>query len=434
MVSLKITRALFALGVLLMPLSYSTKEMLGLSSLVWVNPTLVLGLLAYVLRMTVVKPRGLELLVLVSLISSFVGVLMLQPEGLQTVIREPSRLALNVVWFRVACSYIRREPGYVLRWLSYSVVLELILAIWLWLGFLNLVPLKFVSAEYVDAFRFKQLVWFDGIPIQRLLGTFSEGPVFGLFMFSCFVLFVLSYVTDRDRSKYIRVGMYAAAIGTLGSLADQILLALLLFIVACGVYFLRGRRHVISAFVVLGLLFSVITPYVFNRITEKIDEVGNVDSSETIGTSGGERSFHTNYGVKILEENPLAFFVGIGPGRYGEYAEKTGFYPPTVTMQVTVMEWLVEYGLLGLSIICSWLFFVCKHAVSAFGIILGGGTFLALMVAVAFQSNWKWESWFLALAFLTVSRYSNSPSVMPKFSNYRTQRSKHSLVHNNATI
>jgi hypothetical protein len=75
-----------------------------------------------------------------------------------------------------------------------------------------------------------------------------------------------------------------------------------------------------------------------------------------------------------------------------------------VVTGVTVIDWVVEYGLVGLFLIGVWLFRIGSKAVLGYGI-LGAGALVALLIANMFQANWLWESWFLVLAFL----YSSVP-------------------------
>ncbi len=55
-------------------------------------------------------------------------------------------------------------------------------------------------------------------------------------------------------------------------------------------------------------------------------------------------------GCYLLEAHPAASLFGIGPGRYGEYASETGYFPDTVNMQTSELELLVEWGVIGLTV------------------------------------------------------------------------------------
>jgi hypothetical protein len=104
----------------------------------------------------------------------------------------------------------------------------------------------------------------------------------------------------------------------------------------------------------------------------------------------------------LFIEQPASLITGIGPGRYGDYAVRTGYFPSTVTTQFTIIDWVVEYGFLGLLLIGVWLFRIGSHALFGYGI-FGAGALVAILIGNMFQANWMWEAWFLALAFLDAS-------------------------------
>jgi hypothetical protein len=105
------------------------------------------------------------------------------------------------------------------------------------------------------------------------------------------------------------------------------------------------------------------------------------------GASGGERAFYTRFGLKILSEHPNSILFGIGPGRYGDYAVKTGLFPSTVTPQVTLVEWLVGYGVIGSFVIIAWIWLILKEGCKFYGIV-GFGALIGLLFANMFQANW----------------------------------------------
>ena len=150
----------------------------------------------------------------------------------------------------------------------------------------------------------------------------------------------------------------------------------------------------------LTLLFLAAVSYVGFQVTKKVgNAVEETADSDIKGSSGAERMYHMRLGAKLLAENPLAVVTGIGPGRYGDYCEKYGLFPSSTTIQVTPVEWIVEYGVIGSAIIIIWLVYVGKSAVRTFGNI-GIYSLISLVIAVLFQASWKWEGWFTALAFL----------------------------------
>jgi hypothetical protein len=296
------------------------------------------------------------------------------------------------------------DRKFVLRWLAICVAWEFSTACYLYLALYDLVPVPEVVKLYLEIYKIRQAVFWGDWPIYRMAGTFDEAPAFGLFMFCCFVVFVLALSSstgkdDRRFSIWLRTGTICSFLGTVASLSDQILIALLVL----GFVFVlvkTGRNGVArtllwSAPMLLLALYSAST--LATRWKSDVYYTG-----DPIGTSISERSFHTGYGLGLLLEQPTSVITGIGPGRYGDYAARTGYFPSTVTTQVTIIDWVVEYGFLGLLLIGLWLFRVGSRAVLTYGTV-GAGALTALLIANMFQANWVWEGWFLALAFLYAS-------------------------------
>jgi hypothetical protein len=183
------------------------------------------------------------------------------------------------------------------------------------------------------------------------------------------------------------------------SLSDQTLIALL----TLGLIFAlvrTGRNSAVRTLLWFSLVL-VLALYSADALATRWKS-DSYYSGDPMGTSISERSFHARYGLGLFIEQPASMITGIGPGRYGDYAVRTGYFPSTVTTQFTIIEWVVEYGFLGLCLIGRWLFRIGSHAVFGYGII-GAGALTALLIANMFQANWKWEAWFLALAFLYAS-------------------------------
>jgi hypothetical protein len=140
-----------------------------------------------------------------------------------------------------------------------------------------------------------------------------------------------------------------------------------------------NRRIFLVGIILLGL-FAPVLLYVSQRIVSKLEESTITPSSMVMGTSGGERLFHIRYAISIPEEQPIAMLLGIGPGRYFEYAAKTGLFPDTVTPQVMLVEWGVGYGILGWLFLLLLLFAVAKRSLGNYGI-FGLAGFIGLIVA-----------------------------------------------------
>jgi len=231
-------------------------------------------------------------------------------------------------------------------------------------------------------------------------------------MFCCLVIFALalsgSESKDDRRGRILAsIGAICAFLGTVASLSDQTLIALITL--GCTFVLVRkgnngAARTLLWSSVVVGLLLYVASAQATRWTNESFY------SGDPMGTSISERWFHARYGFSLLVEQPASMVVGIGPGRYGDYAVRTGYFPSTVTPQSLITEWAVGYGALGVLLIGLWLFRIGSHAVSGHGT-LGTGILAALLVANMFQANWMWEAWFLALAFLHASAH--APTLEP---------------------
>lgn len=410
MARIKLARWLYGLALLVMPMSYALKDAFGLEGIPWVDPTLILGLFVFFLIGLRVMEKTSLWLIGLAFLSAFVGILLLRASPdrgknpLNIYYVEPIRLGLNIIWFWVSIAFLKLDRKFVLRWLTICVGWELFLASYLYSAFYDLVPVPDIVKLYLEFYKTRQVVFWGDIPIYRMAGTFFESPLFGLFMFSCFVIFALTLSSSVDKNDRIfRQCVIAGAIfsflGTIASISDQTLIGLLtlgLTYTFVGSGSSRTAQKLLWSIAVLGLII-----YVFNaestRLKSDFSYTGN-----PIGTSIGERSFHARYGLGLFIEKPISVITGIGPGRYGDYAVRTGYFPSTVTPQVTVIDWAVEYGFLGLLLIGVWLYKIGSRAVLGYGIV-GAGALAALLMANMFQANWLWEAWFLALAFLYTS-------------------------------
>ncbi len=406
----------YALGLLLMPLEL--KPILHGANIAWVHPTLVLGFLSFVLVKTPVKDKMALWVVVYAFLSASVGYFFMavspdrENSSLYGIYIEPIRLCLYMIWFWLSVEFLSTRREFVLRWLAISATIQLALASYLYLALYDLVPVPDIVALYLNVYKMRQVVWFGDTPVYRMAGTFIESPPFGLFMFSCLVVFAtflaggrgVSLQGDNER-RWARLGVAVALIGAIASLSDEVLLAVITF--GLFLYFSMRKRAAKpwmrkSAEILLGsLLLLGIAAYALPRVMEKWTEAAATKPGEigTIGEAGGERMFHTRYGLQLLWDNPLAFFTGIGPGRYGDYVVKTGQYPSDVPIQVTPVAWLVEYGAFGTVLILSWLWSITKRAQQTYPVLaIGAG--IGLIIANIAQGGWQFDIWFLALAFL----------------------------------
>jgi len=316
---------------------------------------------------------------------------------------DPVALTLNLVWFWVCTIYFVNEPEYATQWLSVSVICQLAIGIYLYFAMFGLLPASESVNSFLADYRNRQVLWFSGGGIPRMGGTFNESPLFGLFMLSGFAVLSLELRRRQPGSRgvgLIWTGVIAAAIGTICSFSDQVLIAASILVGALG--WNRLRR---SGWVRHLVLVSMLTLVGFNisRIYFK-NTVEATNGIYVYGESFGQRKYNPQYGLKILAEQPLAVFWGVGPGRFGDYAAEDGMYREESTIQpgVTVIEWLVGYGLIGLVAIAGWLYAIGKQAWIGFGG-LGLTVLFALLLGNMFQLRWLWESWFMALAYLYAS-------------------------------
>lgn len=413
MVELNIAKVLYALALLSMSLNYGIKPIFGIpDNVTWIDPTLILSAFMFCLRPSLKYPYHTLAIIFVAILSATSGYFLLHPEGqglsaLYNIYREPIRLTLNIIWFWVSINFLKNDRKFVLHWYAISVIIQFIVAIWLLLGGLDFISLPSFLFHYANLRVMNWRISVGPFFIPRLWGTFSEPAPFGLFMFSSFVVLSLALFirkNSRVNTFLLRIGWVAALAGSLGSLSDQVLLGMLPFCMIFLLVFLRKRRYFIIA-LVCALLLMPLVNYTVDRLMAKTTEALILDMNVK-GASGGERAFHTRFGLKILSEHPNAILFGIGPGRYGDYAVKTGLFPSTVTPQVTLVEWLVGYGVIGCFVIIAWIWLILKEGCKFYGIV-GFGALIGLLFANMFQANWLWEAWFFAIAFLCVLPYNN---------------------------
>jgi len=407
---------LYAVALLLMPLAL--KPILHSANIAWVHPTLLLGFLSFVLIKTPMKDKRALGVVIYAFLSASVGYFFMavspdkESSSLYAVYIEPIRLGLYMIWFWLSVEFLSTRKAFVLRWLAISATIQLALAGYLYLALYDLVPVPDIVGLYLNVYKMRQVVWFGDTPVYRMAGTFIESPPFGLFMFSCLVVFATFLKGGRDvgpqeetARRWAWLGATVAIIGAIASLSDEVLLAVIVF--GLSLYFsMRGRatkpwmRKSTEILLGGGLLLGI-AAYALPRVIEKWTEAAATKPDEigTLGEAGGERMFHTRYGLQLLWDNPLAFFTGIGPGRYGDYVVKTGQYPPDVPIQVTPVAWLVEYGAFGTVLILSWLWSITKRAQQTHPV-LAIGACVGLIIANIAQGGWQYDVWFLALAFL----------------------------------
>lgn len=404
----KVAVALYSLAVIVIPIGVASKFLLGLDDVTWIDPTLVLS----VASMALLLPRwgdflvaglrpltiGAVILAAASLACAFSGFLLRPTPSLYSAIREPLRLWLNLCWLLLSAWFIRYRPRVVLRCSGIAVVFALCTGIYLDLVVIGIAPAPQLVISYARLYFLRQTVWFGYTPIPRMSGLYFEGPPFGLFMFS---MLVVLCVLRRDgfRSKWNGRSIGLATLGTVLSLADQVLLGAFVSLVVCLPVLGKKDAYVLRTLII----FTIVGLGAFEAysISAKGGTSVSAVGSNINGNSVGERSFHLRYGISLLEAHPSATLFGIGPGRYGEYVAETGNYPDTESMQTSEAEVLVEWGVAGLLVWLVLLAWVTRHAWAAHRI-LGIGLLFGLVVADSFQANWKHEAVFLAIATLCI--------------------------------
>jgi hypothetical protein len=415
-VSVRTATVFYGIAVAMIPVSVASKFLLGMTSTTWIDPTLLLALAA----LLALFPRwgdfltgGLRLVVMgaaalffLSLVCALSGVLLRPPSSLYDVLREPLRLWLNLCWFLVSCWFLRYKPGVILRCSIFAVIFGLGTGVYLHLVAIGVAPAPALAVSYKRVYFLRQATRFNGILIPRMGGLFFESPPFGLFMFS--MLVVLFFTRENGRyGKWTACGIAVAILGMLLSLADQVLLAGALALVSSLPRLGNKRPGIVWPLVTIATVAML--AFVFQSIAMKEHSSTGV-STEINGASVGERSFHLHYGLSLLEAHPAATLFGIGPGRYGEYASDTGYFPASVNMQTSELEFLVEWGVIGLGAWAALLACVMVRAWELHGV-LGLGLLSGIILADSFQANWKYEAAFLAIAALCSRRCSTVPAL-----------------------
>ncbi len=391
-----ITRQIYFWLVLLMPISFMLKIAFNLHHFHWVDPALILSVIAWITLGLPFRPYGFAVFLLLGIFSGILGGVMYPPMHTYDIFREPGRLFMNLTLFWISVILFRRNAKYVVNLFAVSVLLQFGLGIWLWLISFGVINVNSPIESYERKYRFKQTIWIHGIAIPRMGGTFFESPPFGLFMLCGLVIFALSFWFGINRSLLVKFAGLAAFLGLVFSTSSQDLLGFCAIAFLLPFHFLRRRRGlsslfsmVLAASVIVALSSTLI--YKLSQLTTNRDFVK--------GESGGERFFHLRYVFHILYIHPWAIPFGIGPGRYGDYVAQTGIFARTTVPGVTFVAILAGYGVLGL-IAFVWLFLRLGRAARRNFGYFGMVSLIGIFLADSFQANWKWEVFFFTLAFL----------------------------------
>jgi hypothetical protein len=348
---------LLIVSVILFPLTYALKLVYDLET-TWIDPAYLTGLLALLLYL--VKVRGRPRLTrsewgMVGVLSAFVAfycvvgllslVRYLGGDGpiLPTAyacIRDPMRLTLSAALFGVVVLAVRDK-----------VVYTQVLKAFVWVGIAQFAAAAYMVAavawslylppgwlHYVEVYYWRQALYHGALVFPRLGGTFYEAPTYGLFLLCAVASNVL--LLKYARGWTYRITLVVLGIGTVASLSDQVLLG---FAVLPIVIFLRRAPYYVRrrpAATLAGAMIAVVTMSYFAFSMQRKAAV-EAQMHLARGHSVSERVYHTKHGLDLLESQPL---TGVGPGLYGHYAEKTGIWPHTVTVQAMAPEILVGDG------------------------------------------------------------------------------------------
>ncbi|MGB0063420.1 MAG: hypothetical protein WBP85_03165 [Terracidiphilus sp.] len=399
----------YALALLTLGLGPATKVFLGGADMLWLDPPLIFSMLALAALLPHLNRQNTRLwreiagpllaLALVCGLSIVSGFALFPTAELYNALREPMRFLLILVWFATSCWFLEQRRELVFRYAAAGALLGLLSGLYVYSAAMRLVPAPIALVAYAQQYWLRQAFWVGNLPLPRMGGLFIEAPPFGLFMLGLLALFLIA-LRSGARNKAVIVGLATALVGAIASLADQVMIAVVVCL-AASVLSLKMRSRWLRP-AVLGMAFCLLaTAGALSLRTKLIVGPGMGTADIIYRNSVGERSFHMRYGISLLELKPAATVFGIGPGRYGEYVAQTGLFPDTVTMQYTAPEILVEWGVAGVAV---WLAVLAMLGARAWKThrFAGLGLLAGLLIADSFQANWKSESMFLALAAFCV--------------------------------
>src|SRR5215469_4471253 len=122
-----VSRFLFATAVVLMPASYVMKYFLGVLNITWIDPTLVLGALLFLICGYQALDTRTFFIVAYAFLAAWIGTWYLgigfdREKTAQYVFYvESVRLALNFAWFWTCAKFFSTDRNFVLRWLAIAV-------------------------------------------------------------------------------------------------------------------------------------------------------------------------------------------------------------------------------------------------------------------------------------------------------------------------
>lgn len=417
----RMAAALFLLSIYLLPFSYAIKKQIGISDeFRWIDPTLLLSMVTAIccyksIGMLVKRSRQFSVAVLLSLffwLSAVVNLLGRPADSLYVALREPMRILLAVTFLACCLLFLRHERvrSAALRIFGLLTIFELLYGIYLLLiPIFSWIPAPTVLKSYAVDYLLRQTMSLGGVfRLPRMAGTFDEAPIFGLFMFGMFLVF---HVCRREipRARY-RIYASAAFAGAMLSASTQIvgafcgwlavgLVARYLSVLRDFIAHRRSRRLAIVSLAFLTIVAVPAGTVAYCAIASKLD---NYSSSRAVyGASVGERAWHAHVAFSLLGKSLETVALGVGPGRYGEFAAKLNSqFKENVTVQILPVDVLIACGVCGFALLLLWLLIVGVNTHAAHGA-EGIAALIALLIADCFQANWVWEIVFIAIAFFS---------------------------------
>ena len=401
---MKTASILYGLALLTLPAGPGVKLMVGREEMLWMDPTLVFATLAFIALIPIWNSSDSRemagptlstvVLTLLCMVCAVSGFLIRPSTKPYDALREPIRLFLTMIWLLTSYWFLRFRRRFVFRCAAAAAVLALLSGIYIDLVAAWIVPAPAQVVKYAQEYILRQVTFVGGHWIPRMGGLFVEAPPFGLFMLAMAVFFYLGR-RSGIRGPATLSGLIASMLGLIASLADQAFLGMAICVSAIILSTKSRRTWLKPALVtVFGAIMVVLS---WGSLEGKLEGASSNSARHIYQDSVGERAYHVEYGLSLFEREPVATIFGVGPGRYGEYVAETGLFPDTASMQTTEPEILVEWGVLGLGVWIVVMALVARRAWKLHGL-LGVGLLLGVCVADSFQSNWKSEAVFLAVA------------------------------------